>query len=63
MAELTRIANLPNLQTGKVAPEIVRLCGVLRLRGVSLAASRSQPWFLVFDRADFREDLVRFALA
>jgi hypothetical protein len=30
---------------------------------VSMAASRCQPWFLVFDRADFREDLVRFALA
>jgi hypothetical protein len=28
----------------------------------ALAASRCQP-FLVFDRADFREDLVRFAFA
>jgi hypothetical protein len=28
----------------------------------SWAASWCQPWFLVFDRADFREDFVRFAL-
>ena len=35
-----------------------------RLRGVGLwAASRCQPWFLVFDRADFREAFVRFALS